>query len=145
MIFEKKQRTERVIQFGEGGFLRGFVDWMLQKVNENSDFDGSVVVVQPIEQSIKESFFANKMFFSAKGITKEIGILESNEQECAIKQCMLANSESKYFLCDSGKIGRVSFAKLASLGEIDYVITDKEPDEELSQALKDNNVCLITE
>jgi len=48
MNFEKKTRTERVIQFGEGGFLRGFVDWMLQKVNENSDFDGSVVVVQPI-------------------------------------------------------------------------------------------------
>ena len=52
MNFEKKQRCERVIQFGEGGFLRGFVDWMLQKVNENSDFDGSVVVVQPIEQGM---------------------------------------------------------------------------------------------
>ncbi len=52
MIFEKKQRTERVIQFGEGGFLRGFVDWMLQKINEKSDFDGSVVVVQPIEQGM---------------------------------------------------------------------------------------------
>ncbi len=52
MNFEKKQRTERVIQFGEGGFLRGFVDWMLQKVNENSDFDGSVVVVQPIEKGM---------------------------------------------------------------------------------------------
>lgn len=53
MIFDKKQqRTERVIQFGEGGFLRGFVDWMLQKINEKSDFDGSVVVVQPIEQGM---------------------------------------------------------------------------------------------
>ena len=52
MNFNKKQRTERIIQFGEGGFLRGFVDWMLQKVNENSDFDGSVVVVQPIEQGM---------------------------------------------------------------------------------------------
>ena len=52
MNFEKKIRPERVIQFGEGGFLRGFVDWMLQKINENSDFDGSVVVVQPIEQGM---------------------------------------------------------------------------------------------
>ena len=52
MNFEKKQRTERVIQFGEGGFLRGFVDWMLQKINDNSDFDGSVVVVQPIEKGM---------------------------------------------------------------------------------------------
>ena len=52
MNFEKKQRVEKVIQFGEGGFLRGFVDWMLQKVNDNSDFNGSVVVVQPIEQGM---------------------------------------------------------------------------------------------
>lgn len=46
------KRTERVIQFGEGGFLRGFVDWILQAVNENSDFDGNVVVVQPIEKGM---------------------------------------------------------------------------------------------
>ena len=28
-------RKEKVIQFGEGGFLRGFVDWMIQIANEN--------------------------------------------------------------------------------------------------------------
>jgi len=52
MNFEKKIRTEKVIQFGEGGFLRGFVDWMLQKMCDNGSFDGSVVVVQPIEQGM---------------------------------------------------------------------------------------------
>lgn len=52
MNFEKTIRPEKVIQFGEGGFLRGFVDWMLQKVNDSSDFNGSVVVVQPIEQGL---------------------------------------------------------------------------------------------
>lgn len=43
---------EKIIQFGEGGFLRGFADWMLQIVNEKTDFDGSVVVVQPIEKGM---------------------------------------------------------------------------------------------
>lgn len=43
---------EKIIQFGEGGFLRGFVDWMLQSVNEKTDFDGSVVVVQPIQNGM---------------------------------------------------------------------------------------------
>ena len=52
MNFEKTIIPDRVIQFGEGGFLRGFVDWMLQKVNESSDFNGNVVVVQPIEQGM---------------------------------------------------------------------------------------------
>ena len=45
-------RTEKVIQFGEGGFLRGFADWMLQILNEETDFDGSAVVVQPIAQGM---------------------------------------------------------------------------------------------
>ena len=64
MNFEKKQRTERVIQFGEGGFLRGFVDWMLQKVNESSDFDGSVVVVQPIEQGMCDLLSAQNCVYT---------------------------------------------------------------------------------
>ena len=64
MKFKKKQRTERVIQFGEGGFLRGFVDWMLQKINENSDFDGSVVVVQPIEQGMCDMLSAQDCVYT---------------------------------------------------------------------------------
>ena len=51
-MFKKVDRPERVIQFGEGGFLRGFVDWMLQKMNDAGFFSGNVVVVQPIEQGM---------------------------------------------------------------------------------------------
>ena len=43
---------EKIIQFGEGGFLRGFADWMIQKVNDEADFNGSIVVVQPIENGM---------------------------------------------------------------------------------------------
>ena len=64
MNFDKKIRTERVIQFGEGGFLRGFVDWMLQKVNENSDFDGSVVVVQPIADGMCDMLSAQNCLYT---------------------------------------------------------------------------------
>lgn len=43
---------ERVIQFGEGGFLRGFVDYFLHKMNEKGVWDGKVVIVQPIEKGM---------------------------------------------------------------------------------------------
>lgn len=46
------KRTEKFIQFGEGGFLRGFADWMIQKLNDTTDFEGSVVVVQPIKDGL---------------------------------------------------------------------------------------------
>ncbi len=42
----------KVIQFGEGGFLRCFVDWMIQILNKSTDFDCAVTVVQPIEMGM---------------------------------------------------------------------------------------------
>ena len=41
---------EKILQFGEGGFLRGFVDWMIDGMNKQGLFGGSVVVIQPIAQ-----------------------------------------------------------------------------------------------
>lgn len=64
MNFEKTVRPEKVIQFGEGGFLRGFVDWMLQKVNESSDFNGNVVVVQPIEMGMCDMLSAQNCVYT---------------------------------------------------------------------------------
>jgi tagaturonate reductase len=37
---------ERVLQFGSGNFLRGFADWVIDVMNKESNFNGSVVVVQ---------------------------------------------------------------------------------------------------
>lgn len=45
-------RKETVIQFGEGGFLRGFADYFFQKLRDKGLFDGSVVIVQPIEKGM---------------------------------------------------------------------------------------------
>lgn len=41
------QFSERVIQIGEGNFMRGFVDWMIHQLNKNNLFRGRVVVVAP--------------------------------------------------------------------------------------------------
>ncbi len=43
---------ERIIQFGEGGFLRSFADMFVHIMNEKGLFDGKVVVVQPIEKGL---------------------------------------------------------------------------------------------
>ncbi len=43
-------QPERVIQFGEGNFLRAFVDWMINAAVRQDLFNGRVVIVQPIEK-----------------------------------------------------------------------------------------------
>lgn len=47
-----KTYTEKVIQFGEGNFLRAFIDWIIWKTDQKTDFNASVVVVQPIERGL---------------------------------------------------------------------------------------------
>ena len=39
---------ERVLQFGEGNFLRAFVDYFIDMMNEKAGFNSKVVLVQPI-------------------------------------------------------------------------------------------------
>ncbi len=44
----------KVIQFGEGNFLRAFVDWIIWNTNQKTDFNAGVMVVQPIEKGMVE-------------------------------------------------------------------------------------------
>lgn len=38
----------KVLQFGEGNFLRCFIDWMVQRMNDRAGFNGAVQIIQPI-------------------------------------------------------------------------------------------------
>ena len=39
----------KVMQFGEGNFLRAFIDWMINEMNKQGKFNGMVQLVQPLE------------------------------------------------------------------------------------------------
>lgn len=55
-ITRKKERPIKVLQFGEGNFLRGFVDYMIDIANEKGFFDGDIVLVKPIEFGTLKKF-----------------------------------------------------------------------------------------
>lgn len=42
----------RVLQFGEGNFLRAFVDWIIDVMNEKTSFASGVEIVQPIDKGM---------------------------------------------------------------------------------------------
>lgn len=44
---QMKTYPVKVLQIGEGNFLRGFVDWMIHRCNQQGLFQGSVAVSQP--------------------------------------------------------------------------------------------------
>ncbi|MGX5022045.1 tagaturonate reductase [Enterobacter sp. UPMP2060] len=53
--FPGAQYPERIIQFGEGNFLRAFVDWQIDLLNEHTDLNAGVVIVRPIQSDFPPS------------------------------------------------------------------------------------------
>jgi len=47
---------ERVLQFGEGNFLRAFVDYFIDELNEKAGFNSKVVLCQPIAPDLDDRF-----------------------------------------------------------------------------------------
>ena len=47
-IGTKKTLSEKIVQFGEGNFLRAFVDYMFDEINEQGLFEGGITLIQPI-------------------------------------------------------------------------------------------------
>ena len=107
-------------------------------VSSNQSFVGTLA-----ESTVETDYFASKMFFSSKGIDYNVGILESNEQECGIKKKMLDNCRNKYYLCDKSKIGRVGFVKLAPIEKIDYFITEAALSDEWKEKFEEAKVQVL--
>ncbi len=107
-------------------------------VSKNQSLVGAMA-----ENHINENYFADKMFFSSRGIGENSFILESNEQECFIKHSMLNNSKERFFLCDKSKIGRVGYIRLASFEKVQHLITDADIDGLLKDTLNEYGVNII--
>ena len=45
--FPGRTYPDRILQFGEGNFLRAFIDWQIDLLNEHTDLDAGVVAIRP--------------------------------------------------------------------------------------------------
>jgi len=108
-------------------------------INKNLSYEGRMV-----EDTIRKYYYANKFFFSCAGVTLARGLTERSEAEAEVKKAMLDCSETSIFLCDHKKLGRLGVPVMATLSNLDYMITDINLDEEWEKALAENDVRLIT-
>lgn len=63
-LYSRKPREIKVVQFGEGNFLRGFVDYMIDVANEKGVFNGDVAIVKPIPFGSLERFAAQDNLYT---------------------------------------------------------------------------------
>lgn len=76
-----KERPIKVLQFGEGGFLRAFVDYMIDVANEKGAFNGNIAIVKPIE-------FGNLDFFHQQDCQYTLSLrgVENGEAKVVTRQ-----------------------------------------------------------
>jgi len=90
---------ERVLQFGEGNFLRAFVDFMLDQMNRRKLFGGRVVVVQPIAAGMAEPINAQNGLYTVLLRGLENGeVRESRRIVSSISRCLNPYREFEAFL-----------------------------------------------
>ncbi|AOY76069.1 tagaturonate reductase [Clostridium formicaceticum] len=81
---EYKEYPEKILQFGEGNFLRAFVDWKIDKMNKEANFNSGVVVVQPIDKGLVDMLNAQDGLYTLylNGIKEEKVVSEHTVVNC---------------------------------------------------------------
>ncbi|MCI8980438.1 MAG: tagaturonate reductase [Clostridia bacterium] len=98
---EKCCLTERVMQFGEGNFLRGFVDWMIDRLNKENGGDYGVVLVQPLDKGLVDMINEQDGLYSLylRGLQKGERIEETRVVECVTRGINPFSDTEEFFAC----------------------------------------------
>lgn len=87
-------------------------------------------LVNPFAQFILERIQVDLAFIGVSGIEAEHGATNVNVAEAEMKSLFVKAARRRIVLADSGKVGNIALAKVASISEIDLLITDDQADTE---------------
>jgi DeoR/GlpR family transcriptional regulator of sugar metabolism len=97
-------------------------------------------LVNPFGQFILERIQVDLAFIGINGIEAEHGATNANMAEAEMKSLFIKTARRRILVADSGKVGNVAFAKVATLQDIDLLITDEQADPEEIARLQDKGL-----
>lgn len=75
------------------------------------------------------NYYADFMFFSCSGVSSDGSLWSIEPRVVEVSREMMKHSSKKVLLCDSSKFGKKLLWKLASVEDVDYVISDSPPED----------------
>lgn len=88
-------------------------------------------------------YIADKAFIGVVGVS-EHGLTIAHEEDGMVKRKMIKQAKQVIVLADHTKLGKTEFFRFANLDEIDLLITDRIPQQEFLDLLKEHKVELLT-
>jgi len=126
---------------------------VLLELSDNDDWDiistgGKLVpnylaLVGPKCINSIESFHADKVIISCKGLDMERGITDANEQFSQVKQQMLKCASQKILAVDHTKFDKVAFSQICKITDIDMIVTDIKPSEAWLKYFDDKGILVL--
>lgn len=98
----------------------------------------------PLTESALDSQYMDAGYFGCAGIHGKVGITNPHPYEAAASKKAMAHCESVVVLADSDKFDTIAANKIADLDQIDLLITNAAPGDELSAALNAADVTVAT-
>ncbi|WP_088654385.1 tagaturonate reductase [Geofilum rhodophaeum] len=115
---QAKSYPSRILQFGEGNFLRAFTDWIVNKMNQEIDFNSGIDVVQPLANGMVDMLNDQDGLYHVylKGIKDGEPIQEYSLIDCINKginpythyeqyQSAILNSELRFVVSNTTEAG----------------------------------------
>ena len=100
----------------------------------------SLSLVGPLTVSTLERYHVNKVFFSCKGLHKDWGISDSNEQQAIVKRKMIEMADQKILLLDHTKLNKKAFAHIEKEEVINTIIIDELANETYLKYFEEKNI-----
>ncbi|HKK41737.1 MAG TPA: DeoR/GlpR family DNA-binding transcription regulator, partial [Bacteroidales bacterium] len=103
----------------------------------------SLAVVGEIAAESLRNYYCDKYFLSADGVDIEKGMMTTNIEEASLARINMKNSGKVFALIDSSKFQSKGITTIASLTEVDVLITDSGIPEALLSSIKGLGVDVI--
>jgi DeoR/GlpR family transcriptional regulator of sugar metabolism len=89
------------------------------------------------------SYNVQKAFISCAAVDLKKGIMDTNEDEVRVKNCMIEEAKEVYVLADSSKINSIAHVTTCEIAKITAVITDDGIDKEIVRDYTQAGVRMI--
>ncbi len=90
---------------------------------------GALSLTGSSAEKMIHSYHVDLAICSCKGLDMEFGVTDSNESDSLIKQAMFGAAERRILALDADKFDKKSFVKVCDFGELNCIVTDREPPE----------------
>ncbi|MDQ0199395.1 DeoR/GlpR family DNA-binding transcription regulator [Neobacillus ginsengisoli] len=97
----------------------------------------------PRNLDLLKDYNIKKAFMASTGITLSNGVTNASPLESELKKTIVNRSSEVYLLVDHDKFDKYGLMTYCSLDEIDYLVTDKIPNNSYQEYAKNNGIQLV--